>query len=446
MITPFDWAAAPIYIIFFLILAFFWRGFFDDKYVFKHFLWGLTLKMFSAIAFALIYVYGYGSGDTFSYFEFSIYLKEVAFEQTDKIVDIYFSSSEEMIEKYPLIVSKIRYAATSEEWFMIKILMFLNIFSLGSFLVMNIVISAISFVGVYHLARIFISAFPNHKGIAIISAFYVPSVIFWSSGLLKDTLVFAMVGFFVYSIYQVLFLNRYKVKYIFMILFSAYLIFNLKDYVLITLLPAIAIALYFKWIKRIEAGFYRFFLGPTILVVFLGISFASFQYVILKSEEYNSDSFFQKTKGFHSWHETTGGSYYNLGEIEYNFGGVISKIPAALNVTLFRPYIWEVRSGFMLLTSLESMLFLFFSVIVIVISPAKTFKFLFGSPILILSLFYIIFLGFIVGFTSYNFGALARYKIPLMPFLMFLILIIWHEVIRKRYLIKGVVEEEKLEH
>jgi len=30
--------------------------------------------------------------------------------------------------------------------------------------------------------------------------------------------------------------------------------------------------------------------------------------------------------------------------------------------------------------------------------------------------------GFAVGFTSYNFGALARYKIPVMPFFSFLLL------------------------
>ena len=43
------------------------------------------------------------------------------------------------------------------------------------------------------------------------------------------------------------------------------------------------------------------------------------------------------------------------------------------------------------------------------------FKAIISKPILQMSFIFILLFGFVVGFTSFNFGALARYKIPSMP-------------------------------
>ncbi len=48
--------------------------------------------------------------------------------------------------------------------------------------------------------------------------------------------------------------------------------------------------------------------------------------------------------------------------------------------------------------------------------PLKLLKSLFSNPEVTLCLSFTIILGFVVGFTSMNFGALARFKIPILPF------------------------------
>jgi hypothetical protein len=48
-------------------------------------------------------------------------------------------------------------------------------------------------------------------------------------------------------------------------------------------------------------------------------------------------------------------------------------------------------------------------------------------------------LAFIIGFTTYNFGALARYKIPLIPFYLSALVIIQHLHKEK----KSALEEEE---
>ena len=61
--------------------------------------------------------------------------------------------------------------------------------------------------------------------------------------------------------------------------------------------------------------------------------------------------------------------------------------------------------------------------------------------------------AFITGFTSYNFGALGRYKIPCMPYFLIGIYIIKNEITKKRaefeaaklLRIQAEIEQKKLE-
>ncbi|MGV2480637.1 UNVERIFIED_CONTAM: hypothetical protein IGO34_28005, partial [Salmonella enterica subsp. enterica serovar Weltevreden] len=64
--------------------------------------------------------------------------------------------------------------------------------------------------------------------------------------------------------------------------------------------------------------------------------------------------------------EQYGGNSYNIGVFEPTIGGVVAKIPAALNLALFRPYLWDVRNVMMLLSALENMLMLGLSIYILV--------------------------------------------------------------------------------
>lgn len=40
------------------------------------------------------------------------------------------------------------------------------------------------------------------------------------------------------------------------------------------------------------------------------------------------------------------GSFYTLGDIDYSAMGLLKVAPKAINVSLFRPYIWEIRKPY----------------------------------------------------------------------------------------------------
>ena len=122
------------------------------------------------------------------------------------------------------------------------------------------------------------------------------------------------------------------------------------------------------------------------------------------------------------------GSGYDLGDFSPTIGGMLSKMPAAVNVTLFRPYIWETRKIIVFLTAIEALLFLFATLkILFVIGIKKVWQTIGGDPTIQFCLIFSIIFAFAVGISSYNFGALSRYKIPCIPFYAMALILIYYK-------------------
>jgi len=125
--------------------------------------------------------------------------------------------------------------------------------------------------------------------------------------------------------------------------------------------------------------------------------------------------------GFYTGREA--GSGYTLGELDGTFLGMLRLFPQAVNVSLFRPYLWEVRNPLMLLSALESLILLITTLYILMKIRFNIFLYL-NNPIVLFSLIFSITFSFAVGVSTYNFGTLARYKIPLLPFYALALLLI----------------------
>jgi hypothetical protein len=123
----------------------------------------------------------------------------------------------------------------------------------------------------------------------------------------------------------------------------------------------------------------------------------------------------------------SGGTGYTLGDIEFTPTGLIKLVPKAINVTLFRPYIWEARKVINIPAALESLAFLLFTLYVVFYKVGffKTFRMIFSNPDVLFCLSFSLLFAFAVGLTSYNYGTLVRYKIPCLPFYLIALVIIW---------------------
>jgi hypothetical protein len=120
------------------------------------------------------------------------------------------------------------------------------------------------------------------------------------------------------------------------------------------------------------------------------------------------------------------GSSFSLG-VEYD-GSVSSLIkiaPAAIIATLYRPFIWESKKISTLLSSIESMVIMFFTLSVFYKARPRNFiRPILKDPTVMYCLLFAILFALFVGATTANFGTLVRYKIPCMPFYIIAIFLI----------------------
>ena len=119
------------------------------------------------------------------------------------------------------------------------------------------------------------------------------------------------------------------------------------------------------------------------------------------------------------------GSGYDLGEFDPSIFGMLVKFPQAVVVTLFRPFPWEAKKVIVLLSALEALMFVYFTFKAFQKRGIpKTLGLIFKDPNLLFCITFSLIFAFAVGISTYNFGALSRYKIPCLPFFGAFLLIV----------------------
>jgi hypothetical protein len=132
----------------------------------------------------------------------------------------------------------------------------------------------------------------------------------------------------------------------------------------------------------------------------------------------------ETTRGWIAYASGEEGSAYDLGAFDPNVGGMLKKFPQAVVVTLYRPFLWESKKIITLIAALESLAFTLLTLVVIFKVGKQAFRQVIKDPTLMFCLIFSLIFAFAVGITSYNFGALSRYKIPCLPFYAALLLVL----------------------
>ncbi|MFK8046420.1 MAG: hypothetical protein AB8B72_13070 [Crocinitomicaceae bacterium] len=425
MINWTDWLLWGIYLSVIAIIIWFLR-LKQAKEIQKYYWYGFGAKVLGSLAFALVYVFYYKFGDSFEYYKGAASLSAAMVESPSTYLDLLLSEPSSVFHgKMGDYANSLAYSDTPEEWFMVKLLSPLSLLSFNSYLVLNLFMGLISFIGSWKLLQVFIDILPERKNIAFICSFLIPSVVFWGSGIMKDTLTLTGVHFLLNILYFGIVKGQFRWHDSITFLIWFLITFQLKSYIIMALLPGILLTTYYCYRSRIKSDLIRMISGPLLLMLLIGASFFGLSYLSESSEKYKLSQLEWKVKGFHSWHTDVGGSSYNLGEVDYTAQGVLMKVPASLNVTFFRPYIWEARNPVVLLGALESLALFILFLIVLYLGRFKLMKALKNQFLLKGMLIFILVFGVAIGFTSYNFGALGRYKIPILPLFSFTLCYLW---------------------
>ncbi len=386
----------------------------------------LTVRIMGAITLGIIYQFYYSGGDTFNYHTYgSRVIWEAFLEDFQAGFKLLFANGELTQGTYKY-TTHIPFYRDPPSFAVVRIAAFFDLFTFSTYSATAVFFSLTSFIGGWALFQTFYKKYPYlHLRIALATLF-IPSVIFWGSGILKDSIVLACLGIAVYAIDQIFFQHKIKIVTLFALMFSLLVIFTIRKFVLQAFIPSAALWVYFDNLLRMRSVILRILIAPLVIGVVLFTAYYSVNKVGEGDAKYSVDKLAQTAKitaydiGFYTG--ANAGSFYSLGEFDDSFASILRLAPQAVNVALFRPYLWEVKNLLMLLSALESLFFLMTTLYLLIKTRISMGLLLKNADTTFCFVFAIMF-AFAVGISSYNFGTLDRYKIPLLPFyLMALIL------------------------
>lgn len=423
-----DFTIAPLYLIFVFMFIALIKPSATDKLTRTYYMRAFTTKVIGAVGFGLIYTYYYGGGDTLDFFYLGNQIKRtsnVSWLLTFKIISNGIVQDPEIVR----YVGHITAFAKEDDptYFVTRMAAIASIIGFGIYTNMAVWFATVSFMGSWCLFLVSSHLYPALTKKFFWAIFYIPSVIFWGSGLMKDSLTFGAAGMLFYGFYFGIIRRERIIKAVGFAIIGFLLLYWIKLYILATLILAFAIWLYAQFGKNIKSPLLKVALLPAIgLVIGVGAYYGVNK--VTQGTSYDLDNLAYKTQVTSEYLRriSTAGGSYDLGTIEYTPTGLLRVFPQALVVTLFRPFLWE--AGFnpvRLLSALEAAFFLFFTGYIFYKSGfTNVFNTVRSHPFVFTCLFFTVIFSFGVGIATSNFGTLVRYKIPMMPFYIMALTII----------------------
>ncbi len=385
-----------------------------DSSALKPIYWyALSLKLVSGIVLGLLYIYYYSGGDTFNYFNDGVKLSNLARQDPSSYIrflwtgDESFSIWTELIYKQPRAM------------FLSKVTSIFCILTADSYWVTSLYFSLISFVFSWMLAKKILLLNPNSTFAVAVSFLFFPSVVFWTSGLIKESLAMASLYFLCFVFLKVWLREKLRYPEWVTTTLAAWVLWNLKYYYLGLLLPIVITTWVAQWIfsrMRLKSLFLKImlwcfiFIAPLLLVTSLHPNFYPQRFLEVVVSSYNE---------FQAISEPNDVIHYST--LKPTITGFARNVPLAIISGLYRPTFIDADSVLQFLSAAENLILL-----ILTIAALTRAKELINSKhrLLLFSLFiYVLTLSTFLALSTPNFGTLSRFRVGFLPFFVFLIVV-----------------------
>jgi hypothetical protein len=379
----------------------------QKKYVpasFKLYWSALLLKVISAILLGLLYKFYYIGGDTWTFFARATDLSALAKEDFSQYLKIFFSSYDTSTVGHLLYVHD-RSAVFN------KLLSILCLITQDNYWVSSAYMALFSFFAAWFLYVQVINYLNNSKIAAAFALFFFPSIVFWSSGLLKESL--ALSGLYFLTAVFLKFIHRTKISWVEwgLVLISLVFCWWLKYYwtaLFLVVLITSVISAYLKNKKSLTKLQFNLLWLFLFLLICSVASFAHpnfFPNRLVEVLVSNHNQFVKISRPENLIH------YYQL---QPTWWSALYNSPLALFSGLFRPFFWEASNSLSLVYAVENFILLLLTLSFVVSSKSMT-----RRTWLLPILTYCFLLCILLALSTPNFGTLSRYRIGFLPFLVF---------------------------
>jgi hypothetical protein len=390
---------------------------------YRFYIWGLFAKLVGGVAFCLIYFYYYRGGDTTMYFYSGVAMRNLALQDPlEYLSQMFGDNSLQAHSVYTMRTGKpFQYMFLDDRTFtVLRITSLLAMVTFNSYLISTLLMASLSFFGVWACYRTFVSYFPQLAGPLATGFLFMPSSVFWGSAILKDTITFSAVCWWVHAVDEVFFKRRRVVAKLIVMAFSGIFMIAIKPYIFMVLLPATLAWVMFFRVSAIRSSLIKFVVLPVSLVTVVGGSLFILDRMGDSLGKFALDGALESltvTQKDLSNKEAYSENSFDVGELDGTWSSVVSKFHVAVNATLFRPYIWECNNFAMYLSGLENTWVLAMALLALLRAGPRFFlRCIGGVPILLMAAGFALLFAFVCGISTPNFGALVRFKIPMVPF------------------------------
>lgn len=379
----------------------------------KYFFVGFFYKLCAGIALGLVYTYYYKVGDTFSYFDDGVLLADFAQNNFPSYLNFIWRTNEN-VEVWKNLTFQ-----DERSLFLVKIVSLLCLLTSNNYWLISIYFSFASFVGAWILVTAIAKNYPRYINAGLVSFLFLPSAVFWTSGLIKESL--AMAGLYFLSALVVKIWNQNKAIFIECLgaVLAAWILWNLKYYYLAVFLPvastAVVARLFVLPYLKLKTQYGK-------LLVWLGIFLIPLFVVSLLHPNFYPERFLEviveNNRAFNNISDPA--DLIHFSDLQPTVSSVVRNSPQALLSGILRPFIWEAGTLFQFIIAVENtILFLAIFTSIFAWTKLKGNDKLFSASIIL----YIILLCVFLALSAPNFGTLSRYRVGFLPFLAFLSLI-----------------------
>jgi hypothetical protein len=420
-LSIFDILLTPIYILGALAYAYYVKKKNIQKNPeYKYFTLGLIVRIIGAISLGLVYFFYYGGGDTTNYHQSAVSYSNLLFENKEDFFVALFGDARHHYFSFNITSIHHVYSPNDQHaFFVVRLLIPIVLLGFQSYFASAILTALVTYGGLWKLYQTFIQEFPTLKREMAIACLFIPSCVFWGSGLMKDSFTLSAVGWFTYAFYHLFIKKQRKPKFVLFLVVSSLIILAIKPYIFFALLPGSILWMSNNIKAKINHKFVRNLFAPVFFSVGVIGGYFALGQMGENLGDYKIDSVLEKAVVTQQdmKAEHYGGKSFDIGDFDASAGGVALKAPAAIFAGIFRPGLWDVRNPVMLISSLENTYLLLLTIFLLFkLKFIGFFKYVGQNSLILFSVMFSLFFAFSVGLTVANFGSLVRLRIPELPF------------------------------
>jgi hypothetical protein len=372
----------------------------------------LVFKLLAGVGVGVTYFYHYGTGDTIVFWMDSVLLSQNLSKDPAATLHFLWADSAREGARIPGLAFN-----SDRSFFFVKILGILAFACANNYWMMSVLISFVAFTAAWYLFSTVSEFFPGAKNAAAVAFLFFPPAVFWSSGLIKESVGLASL-YFIAATSIILIHHRRLMLTQYVILFIAvWAGWNLKYYWMGIFLPValsvVVVSLAASRFPSLASFRLTYWFILTALLLVLGTSLHPNFY-----PERFFEVIWENNRAFMKLsHEQNTVVYDGLSP---DFVSMLANSPKALIAGLWRPLPWEAYNALSFVAGLANLFIL--GAIIFSIPSLKKIR---GSPnnvLVVATISYVVIMAILLALATPNFGTLDRYKVGFSPFLLLIAL------------------------